>query len=92
MRRVHLIVSGRVQGVYYRQSSKECADGLGLAGWVRNRQNGTVEAVVEGEPDAVAKFIAWCHEGPPHARVDSVDSTDGDPVALLGGFTVRPTA
>lgn len=87
-----MIISGRVQGVYYRQSSKEQADRLGLSGWVRNRHNGTVEAVVEGAPDAVAAFIEWCHRGPPHARVDGVDRTDGDPVQMTGGFTVRPTA
>lgn len=92
MKRVHLIIRGKVQGVYYRQSSKEKADELGLCGWVRNRQNGTVEAVVEGAPAAVTSFIDWCHSGPSHARVDGVDCTSGEPVSLSGGFTVRPTA
>ena len=65
MRRVHLMVSGRVQGVYYRQSSKEQSRWTGdCSGWVRNRYSGVVEAVVEGDPGAVAQFIEWCHDGP----------------------------
>lgn len=92
MKRVHLIISGKVQGVYFRQSSKDRADALRLSGWVRNRHSGVVEAVVEGAPDAVTAFIEWCHDGPLHARVDSVECSDGGPVALSGGFTVRPTA
>ena len=92
MKRVHLIISGRVQGVYFRQSSKDKADTLGLSGWVRNRQSGNVEAVVEGDPDAVTAFVEWCHDGPPHAHVDNVQCSDGGPVASLDGFTVRPTA
>ncbi len=92
MKRVHLIISGKVQGVFYRHSSKQKADALGVNGWVRNRANGTVEAVAEGDASAVDAFIAWCHTGPPHASVDGVECTDGEPVALPSGFTVRPTS
>lgn len=92
MKRMHLIIKGKVQGVYYRQSSKDMADSLGLSGWVRNRQDGSVEAVVEGDADAVNAFLEWCHTGPVHARVDGIDSTDAEPADLSGGFAVRPTA
>ena len=72
MRRVRAIVSGRVQGVSYRASTVDEARRLGLVGWVRNRVDGTVELEAEGTPDAVAALLAWCNDGPPHARVDRV--------------------
>ena len=71
-KRVHLRVNGLVQGVFFRQTAKEEAQGLGLRGWVRNRRDGDVEAVVEGPNAAVDEFVDWCREGPPHARVASV--------------------
>lgn len=72
-RRVHILVSGKVQGVFYRATTKEVADRLGLTGWVRNLPDGRVEIVAEGEEDALKNLISWCWEGPPLARVDSVD-------------------
>jgi len=69
---VHVIISGQVQGVWFRASTKQKADELGLNGWVKNTQNGDVEAVFEGEEDIVEKMISWCHDGPPKARVDNV--------------------
>ena len=70
--RAHLFVSGRVQGVWYRGSTKQQADDLGLTGWVRNCESGQVEIVVEGADDAVDKLIAWCRAGPSMARVTDV--------------------
>ena len=91
MTRAHLVIHGRVQGVFYRQSAQETAEGLGLRGWVRNRRDGTVEAVVEGEPGGVDAFVAWCHRGPPMASVSQVELTREEPVLLPEGFHVRPT-
>lgn len=69
----HLIVRGRVQGVFFRATTQETAENLGLAGWVRNRPDGTVEIHVEGEKTQLEKLVAWCHKGPPSAKVHQVD-------------------
>jgi acylphosphatase len=86
--RAHVVASGRVQGVYYRASTVAEARARGLAGWVRNRDNGDVEAVFEGPRDAVEEMIAWCRIGPSHARVDNVDVT-WEPPAGERGFGTR---
>lgn len=70
--RAHLYIAGRVQGVFYRATCRDVAAGLGLAGWVRNCPDGSVEAVAEGPQSAVDEFIRWCRKGPPAARVSSV--------------------
>lgn len=70
---VWLKVKGRVQGVFYRQSTRQEAQQLGLRGWVRNMGDGTVEALVQGPEPAVDTLIAWCKIGPASATVDSVD-------------------
>jgi len=70
--RARILVSGVVQGVYFRAYARKEAQRQGIHGWVRNRANGTVEAVVEGEESAVQRFIAWCHHGPPSAAVTEV--------------------
>ena len=80
----HLVVHGEVQGVFYRASAADAAADEGLAGWVRNRDDGTVELVVEGEPDAVDRMIAWAREGPPRARVTGVDVTEREPEGGTG--------
>jgi len=67
-----LIVRGRVQGVGYRDSMVDAATALGVVGWVRNRGDGTVEALVQGDADAVERILTWCRRGPPAARVISV--------------------
>jgi acylphosphatase len=79
MRRVHVEVRGRVQGVFFRASCVERARATGLGGWIRNTLDGHVEAEFEGEPDVVAAMIDWCSQGPPSARVDHVDVRDEPP-------------
>ncbi len=71
--RVHVLVSGRVQGVNFRWSTQEEAQMSGLTGWVRNTPDGRVEAVFEGEEEDVRRLVEWCHHGPSMARVDRVD-------------------
>jgi acylphosphatase len=90
-RRATLRIHGKVQGVFFRESSRAEAVRLGLTGWVRNRSDGAVEAVVEGEPAPLEDFIRWCHRGPPSARVSSVERTDGEPSGEFRTFTVERT-
>ena len=80
--RVRAVVSGLVQGVWYRQSCRREAERLGVTGWVRNRPDGRVELEAEGTRSAVDALLAWAHDGPPHALVESVDV---EPVALEPG-------
>lgn len=82
------VVRGRVQGVFFRQSTKQCADSLGLNGWVSNRMDGAVEGVVSGEDAAVALFRQWLRRGPAQARVQSVDWTAVDET-IGPGFKIR---
>ena len=91
MRRAHVIVSGGVQGVGYRYTMRMVAEEAGVAGWVRNRRGGTVEAEVEGTPEQVDEVLAWMAEGPPGSRVRSARVTDASPTGARG-FEVRPTA
>ena len=85
--RFRVIVSGRVQGVFYRDTCRRLADRLGVCGWVRNRSDGRVEAVIEGDRDDVGELLAWCREGPPRAIVTGVRVID-EPVAAEGPFRV----
>lgn len=87
--RVHCIVHGRVQGVMFRAATREQAQRLGLAGWVRNRSDGTVELVAEGERDYVQHLVTWCHRGPPAARVSRVEIVWQEPAGELDAFTVQ---
>jgi acylphosphatase len=80
----HVVVAGRVQGVWFRDTCCEHARNLGVAGWVRNLTDGRVEAVFEGPAAAVDRMVAWCHEGPGRARVDSVEATVRTPEGLAG--------
>lgn len=86
----HLIISGKVQGVYYRASMVEEAKKLGVAGWVRNRRDGTVEAMLAGAGPAVAALLAWARRGPAGARVDHIQVELGDEEDY-SGFTTRET-
>lgn len=72
LRRVHVRITGRVQGVAYRHSTRSEARALGLAGWVRNLPDGDVEAVFQGPADDVDRMLSWCRKGPPLARVREV--------------------
>ncbi len=74
--RVHLFISGRVQGVWYRASMSNEGARIGLNGWVRNLDDSRVEAVVEGSGDDIQEMIAWCRKGPPMARVDDIAVED----------------
>ena len=87
--RARLVVSGRVQGVWFRGSMQEEARRLGVAGWARNLRDGTVEAEAEGERGAVEALVAWAHDGPPGARVDAVRVDWIATVGEGGGFVVR---
>jgi acylphosphatase len=69
MRRARAIISGRVQGVSFRATTAEQATSLGVVGWVKHRSDGSVELEAEGTPEQVAALLAWCEQGPPHARV-----------------------
>ena len=82
------MVSGRVQGVFYRDTCRRLAAAAGLTGWVRNTASGAVEAWFEGDPAAVDRMVAWCHEGPPGARVVDVEVVPEIP-AGASGFRVR---
>ncbi len=86
--RRRLYVSGRVQGVWYRESCRAEAAAHGVAGSVRNLADGRVEVVLEGAPAAVAAVEAWCRHGPRRARVDGLDARDEPPVGAIG-FDVR---
>ncbi|MCA9673306.1 MAG: acylphosphatase [Myxococcales bacterium] len=92
---LHLRISGRVQGVFYRASARDKALSLGLRGWVRNRRDGSVELVAAGDDEALARLAAWCERGPPSARVDIVErvveSVDSDIDDFPASFDVRPT-
>jgi acylphosphatase len=70
--RAHVFVTGRVQGVYFRQNTKQVATRHGIAGWVRNLDDGRVEAIFEGDETSINEVIEWCHVGPPKAQVDDV--------------------
>jgi acylphosphatase len=85
----HLAISGRVQGVGFRFYMERKARALGLTGWVRNRRDGSVESVVQGEPAAVEAMIAWARQGPPSAVVAEVRVTDV--TGEFNGFATRPT-
>lgn len=85
---VHIIVGGRVQGVFFRQSTCDRARALGLAGAVENLPDGCVAVRAEGPRDALDALIAFCHQGPPAARVDSVDVRWCQPEGLAGPFEV----
>ena len=83
-----VVVRGRVQGVFFRDSARRAAASRGVAGWVRNCPDGTVEAWFEGEPEAVESMVAWARSGPSRADVESVDVDEVEP-ARLSGFYIR---
>ncbi len=87
--RVHVLIEGRVQGVFFRAATRDEARARGLSGWVRNLADGRVEAVFEGDKAVVENMLAWCRKGPPYAYVDHVD-LDWQPYqGDLADFRVR---
>ena len=89
MKRVQMVISGRVQGVGYRASCQHEAISLGLTGWVRNRWDGAVEALFEGEAAAVDAMVDWCRDGPPMAYVSGVEISVPPDAPPERGFRVR---
>jgi len=87
--RVHLYVSGRVQGVFYRSNTRRKALGLGLTGWVRNLPDSRVEAVIEGKEEQVKKLIKWCRKGPPSAFVTDMEIEREAPTGEFHTFGIR---
>jgi acylphosphatase len=87
--RAHVYVSGDVQGVFFRDSTREKAELLGLTGWVKNLPDGRVEALFEGPSERVREMIRWCEQGPPHAAVEDVDTEFEASQGDLKGFEVR---
>ncbi len=86
--RAHVYVSGRVQGVYYRATTRDTAQERGVDGWVKNLDDGRVEAVFEGEEAVVGAMIEWCHAGSARADVDEVEVAYEEPRGL-SGFEIR---
>lgn len=84
MVRRRVVVTGRVQGVFFRDSTRREARRRGVAGWVTNRPDGSVEAVFEGDPEAVEALVAWAHRGPVRARVDGCTVTEEEQAGEVG--------
>lgn len=87
--RAHVYISGNVQGVFFRDSTRQKANELDLNGWVKNTSDGRVEALFEGPSDAVQEMLDWCKEGPAQADVEDVDAEHEEPMEDLKGFEVR---
>ena len=88
MSTVHLIISGKVQGVFFRATAKEIADKLGVNGWVKNTPEGNVEAMATGTQEQIESFVAWCKKGPPKAKVENVEVSKADETPF-SGFEVK---
>jgi acylphosphatase len=89
MKRVHVYIKGRVQGVFFRAATQKTAKGLSLTGWVRNMTDGRVEACFEGKDENVDQMLNWCHIGPPVARVDEVLDTEEPCTNEFRDFSVK---
>ncbi len=89
MQRVHVIISGKVQGVLFRANTKRQAELIGVKGWVRNLDDDKVEAVAEGSEEQIKKFVIYCRKGPEEARVDDVEIEEQDYKGEFKGFSIR---
>ena len=89
MQRWTLIITGRVQGVFFRDSTAEAAKRLDVSGYVRNRPDSSVEVVAEGDRDQLTQLRGWCWQGPPKARVDDIETLTSDATGEFDGFDVR---
>ena len=90
LKRIQVAVHGRVQGVFFRATAQREARQNGLTGWVKNRRDGAVEMVVEGEEDAVKDFLAWAQQGPSTARVDKVETKWRSYTGEFSDFRIAP--
>ncbi len=88
-RRAHVFISGRVQGVFFRATTKRKARKRGVKGWVKNLADGRVEAIFEGEEDKVKEMIQFCHEGPRSARVEKVEVDWEDNTGIFDNFSIK---
>ncbi len=88
-KRLELRITGIVQGVFYRVHTRDEARRLGVNGWVRNCEDGSVELVAEGPENLLSELASWCEEGPPGAQVTGVDRKWNEPQGKLQGFTIR---
>ncbi|HEY6149862.1 MAG TPA: acylphosphatase [Gaiellaceae bacterium] len=88
MKRVRVRIRGRVQGVFFRAEARARAESLGVAGWVRNAEDGSVEAVFQGDEERVSSMVEWCRRGPGGAEVDDVEVQSEEPIGETG-FSVR---
>lgn len=91
MENVRIEITGQVQGVGFRYAMRAEARRHGVSGWVRNRRDGSVEALLQGEADAVRALVDWARQGPPGARVSQVRAAAADDAALVQGFEMRET-
>ena len=89
LKRVHLSITGRVQGVGFRASTRRKANEFGLSGWVKNLPDGSVEAVAEGEENNLKRLISWARQGPRTAKVEDVDAEWHEAREELEGFSIR---
>ncbi|MFQ5686037.1 MAG: acylphosphatase [Candidatus Scalindua sp.] len=87
--RLHVVIEGRVQGVFFRAGTREKACSLGLSGWVKNCLDGCVEAVFEGERDKVEQVLKWCHKGPPGAMVRNVEANWEEATGEFDSFSIE---
>lgn len=88
MKRVRVRIHGRVQGVFFRAETRSRAESLGLAGWVRNAPDGSVEALFEGDPDRVDSMVEWCRRGPSGAHVNEIEVLEEEAGQAERGFRV----
>ncbi|MEX0827167.1 MAG: acylphosphatase [Acidimicrobiia bacterium] len=88
MKAIRVVVAGRVQGVGFRWSTRRAAERIGVTGWVRNREDGAVEAHIEGPAERVAAMVAWLEQGPAEAKVASVETAEASPEGVEG-FGIR---
>lgn len=86
---VHLVIKGKVQGVYFRASARDVANKLGIKGWIKNRPDKNVEALATGSKEQLDKFIEWCHKGPPMADVKEVIVSVGVEQSLPPNFIIK---
>ena len=86
---VNVLISGRVQGVWFRSSTKQKAEQLGVTGWVRNTKDGRVEAIFEGEENSVKSLIEWCHHGPPLAKIEKVEVRNQNCTNGFDDFSIK---